>query len=202
MRSRLERSVLLPSLVRTAGHEHDWNIESFRGHRGRSLLVRVTDLPAFLVDLFPKSRKEAARIRGDYWDTPGIAAYAYVSEAFWSRAFQPTLASGDEVSIAKCFDALERMLECPDQTVRNAAGIHITPYLLGLPLEMVRKFAGPGHLDGPTTGRRAVIFRVLSLPKQQGGEVSGRDRRRCRADLRECLGVLLVGCLRASASWA
>jgi hypothetical protein len=38
--------------------------------------ARATDLPAFLVGLFPGSGEEVARITRDYWDTSGIAASA------------------------------------------------------------------------------------------------------------------------------
>jgi hypothetical protein len=106
-------------------------------------LARATDLPAFLVGLFPGSGDEVARIARNYWDTPGIAAYAYASEAFWWPVFEPALRSADEATIEKCFGVLEQMLACPDVNVRDAAGIRITPYLLGLPSGMMRKFAGP-----------------------------------------------------------
>lgn len=118
-------------------------------------LIRAADLPAFLVDLFPESREVVARIAQEYQDTPGIAAYAYASEAFWWPVFEPALsAATDDATIKKCFDALERMLACPDRAVRDAAGIRITPYLLDpVRSDLVRRYSGPLTL---TTLQRAT----------------------------------------------
>ena len=41
----------------------------------------ASELPEFLVDLFPGSREEVPRIVEQYRDAPGIAAYGFASEA-------------------------------------------------------------------------------------------------------------------------
>lgn len=105
----------------------------------------VSGLPALLADWFPESAGDVARICAEYSDTPGLAAYSYVSEVFWWGVFEPALRTqNDEVKVERCFAALEHMLSSPDQQVRDAAGIRVTPYLLKPAwAKIVDRYAGP-----------------------------------------------------------
>jgi len=118
------------------------------------VLNRAEDLPAYLAGVLPEAVEAVEEVRLDYRDDPAIAAYGYVSLAFWWPVFEPAVKDGTDLGlVGRCFEVLEAMLSCPDQEVRDAAGIRVTPYLVDS-----RWWSLAGRYAGPAT--RADLLRL------------------------------------------
>ena len=110
-----------------------------------TVLKSTEDLPRYLVEVLPESIEAVEEVRLEYRDNPAIRTYGYVSLAFWWPVFEPALRDGTDLGlVGRCFGVLEAMLSCPEQEVRDAAGIRVTPYLLGSRWwSLVCRYAGP-----------------------------------------------------------
>lgn len=70
-----------------------------------------------------------------------LSAYTYVSEVFWWEVFEPALASGNLEPIGRCVKFMELLVGSPDDLVREATDVRITPRLYQWPI--VGQLAGP-----------------------------------------------------------
>lgn len=131
-------------------------------------LNSTEDLPGYLVEVLPESAEAVEEVRLEYLDHSAIRVYGYVSLAFWWPVFEPALKDGSDPGlVGRCFEVLEAMLSCPEQDVRDAAVIRITPYLFTSRWwSWVCRYAGPAtRADLRRNGCEPVVPR---LPEYAG----------------------------------
>lgn len=110
-------------------------------------MITSEGLPDYLRTAFPESADQVADVERTWPGDQGVNTYTYLSEVFWWGIFQPSLARQERARLVKCFRAMEDFLASPDDDLRDAAGIRVTPYLADPALEeLVTEHAGP-HLN-------------------------------------------------------